>query len=103
MRRRYLAERTGKSRQRRFDLFAVERNGLFGDDIALGVLRCCRHAEAHVGTVMLVGVEQKARELGCFAEAQRQEPRRHRIERSGMARFLGVEQTLRALECGVRR
>ena len=56
-----------------------------------------------VATIALRRVEQALRELGRLAEAQRQQARRERIERAGVAGLLRAIQPPRPLQRGVRR
>ena len=103
MARRHLGNPPDKARQHGFQLIGRRHDRARGQDLTLGVAGRRRQAEPQRRNVGLIRVEQKLRELGRFAEADRQQPRGQRIERPGMACLLGAIQALRPLQRGVGR
>ena len=64
------------------------------DDLPFGVVGRAFLAPAHAKPVGFGSVLNDRHGLGRLAESDRQHARRERIERAGVARFLGVEQEL---------
>ena len=67
------------------------------EHLTIGVAGRRRDSEAQRRDVGLVRVEQRLRELGRFAEADREQSRGERVERAGVAGLLRAIDPLRAL------
>src|SRR5271170_566155 len=90
--RRGLLDRPEKARQHRRDLARRRTNVGFRDDLALGVVGIGLFAPFDRETIGLGPVLDDGNRLGRFAESDRQDARRQRVECAGMARLLGVEE-----------
>src|SRR5437588_876756 len=98
MHRRHLLYRSAKTLQDREDLRLGNLYRLGFQHLALGVGGGGTLAELDRGEVFLVGVEQRAGELGGLSEKNQQQARGERIEGSGMAGLPRAVEPLHLLQ-----
>lgn len=101
MHRRHLIDVAGMRNER-----LTQRRLTYGhltrlQHLAFGVAGSGADAETDFGDVFLVGVQHQAGKARGFAETDRQQTGRKRIERAGMASFRCLEQAPRLLQCVV--
>ena len=90
--RRHLQDAAEEPRQRRIEIRAREVRRSRRDRLAFGIAGRRGDAEADRRDVFLARVEQRLRELGRLAEAERQQSGGQRIERPGVAGLLGADR-----------
>ena len=90
--RRDLFDFAGETHERSTDIILDDRHRRFGNRTPFCVAGIRLDAETDRRLVFLVGIAEHLRELRRLPESQRQQPRRHRIERAGMPGLCRVEQ-----------
>ena len=98
---RHLQDVATEAGEHRFKLFARHRHRPGFQNPALRIRGIGAHTEPDGRGIALVRGEQFPGKLGRLAEAERQQPGSHRVERAGMSGLGGIEQAPDLLQGGV--
>src|SRR5579872_5536978 len=92
--RRDLFDQSGEAGQERLDRLGRRPDPARPDDAALGIVGVALFAPGNREAVALTAVHHEGYGLGGFADRNRQSARGERVQRSGVACALGLEQAL---------